>query len=40
MEVLANAIAQRYDAGIVKHSHEHTGVIEIYKVTEIEDARK
>lgn len=33
---IANAIALRYDAGIVKHKHEHTGVIEIWEIIEDE----
>ena len=30
---LQSCMAARYDAGICKHSKEHTGVIEIYEVT-------
>ena len=32
MEVIS-CIAAQYDAGIVNHEKEHTGVIEIYEVT-------
>lgn len=30
---IMSCIAARYDAGIVNHEKEHTGVIEIYEVT-------
>lgn len=36
---IQSCMAARYDAGIVKHAKEHTGVIEIYKVEE-NDERK
>ena len=36
MEIIS-CLAARYDAGIVPHKKEHTGVIEIYKVEKDED---
>lgn len=36
MEIVS-CIAMRYDAGIVPHEKEHTGVIEIYKVIKDEN---
>jgi len=32
---ISNAIALRYDAGIVKHKYEHTGVVEVEECTRL-----
>jgi len=37
---IPNAIASRYDAGIVKHKYEHTGVVEIIHLGSKEECQK
>ena len=34
---IASCIAARYDAGIVPHQREHTGVIEIWRIEDERD---